>query len=196
MSDWIEELPSAWKGHRIFAEWLVKECGIKTAVELGVDRGYSLFVFANAGIQQIYGIDLWEPGDYGYDNHQPMLERFIDEHNLQNHITLIRGEFGQVATTWSYGTVDLVHIDGTHYYDNVKADFTNWEKYLDKNNGIVIMHDVCVPEFTVKSYFNEISQYSKGWFEHSAGLGVVCKNQAILEKIKAVFSNFHIGNIP
>jgi predicted O-methyltransferase YrrM len=194
MRDWIECILSAWKGHRSFAEWLVKECGMQTVVELGVDRGYSTFCFANAGAK-VYGIDLWEPYPlYRYDNYKPLLETMIVQHGLQDRVQLIRGEFGQVSTTWSHGMVDLLHIDGTHEYDHVKADFNNWEKFVH-DNGIILMHDVCVHRFTVKPFFNEITQYPKGWFQHSAGLGVVCKNQQTLEKIAKTFPNFRIGNV-
>ena len=46
--DWIEEISSAVKGHRVFFEWLVEHMRPTTIVELGVDRGYSTFVFAEA----------------------------------------------------------------------------------------------------------------------------------------------------
>ena len=60
---WIENIVSAWKGHRTFAEWLVSKFENPKIVELGVDYGYSTFVFANSlkgtsGI--IYGIDLFQ----------------------------------------------------------------------------------------------------------------------------------------
>ena len=48
MSDWIEEISSAARGHRAFFEWLVEHMRPSTIVELGVDRGYSTFVFAEA----------------------------------------------------------------------------------------------------------------------------------------------------
>lgn len=193
--DWIDNIVSAWTGHRAFAEWLVTSGLVKTAVELGVDRGYSLFCFANAGIQKIYGIDLWEPYQpFGYDNYLPLLQSLTAEHNFQHNVQLIRGEFTKVAEEWKYGNVDLVHIDGTHNYSAVKKDFETWFPYLN-DNGIIIMHDVCVPHFSVKPYFNEIS-LPKAWFEHSCGLGVVCKNQEILDKIVAAYPNIHVGRIP
>ena len=48
MSDWIEELSSAARGHRVFFEWLVEHMKPKTIVELGVDHGFSTFMFAEA----------------------------------------------------------------------------------------------------------------------------------------------------
>ena len=48
MSDWIEEIPSAVHGHRAFFELLFTYMEPKTIVELGVDYGYTTFVFSNA----------------------------------------------------------------------------------------------------------------------------------------------------
>lgn len=194
-TDWIENIESAWKGHRKFAEWLVKNLGAKTVIELGVDRGYSLFCFANVGIEKIYGIDLWEPyAPYGYDNYKPLLESMLTEKGLADRVQLIQGEFGRVATEWNHGTVDVLHIDGTHEYASVKQDFENWVKYVDENHGIILFHDVCIPHFSVKPFFNEL-KFPKGWFAHSAGLGVVCRDSNTLQKIKDAFDNFTIGSI-
>ena len=46
--DWIDSIISAWTGHRKFAEFLVEKKNPDVIVELGVDYGYSTFVFANA----------------------------------------------------------------------------------------------------------------------------------------------------
>lgn len=196
MSDWIEDIPSAWKGHRKFAQWLVNTLGARIIVELGVDRGYSLFSFASEDIDLIYGIDLWQPDlRYGYDNYKPTLEQQARDHGLSHRIKLIQGEFGEIAKVWpSIGhMIDVLHIDGTHEYNAVKADYTNWKDYV-KYNGVIIFHDVCIPDFTVKEFFNEIMM-PKAWFEHSCGLGIVCKNEYILQKICSAFPEVHLGNV-
>lgn len=196
MPDWIEQLPSAWKGHRKFAQWLANTLGKKIIVELGVDRGYSLFSFASENIDKIYGIDLWLPDPrYGYDNYKPSLEQQARDHGLSHRIELIQGEFGEVAKQWpSIGPeIDVLHIDGTHEYDAVKADFTNWQEYV-KEDGVIIFHDICIPQFTVKEFFNEIT-LPKAWFEHSCGLGVVCKDDTVLQTICQAFPEIHFGNV-
>lgn len=198
MTDWIDNIESAWTGHRKFAEALVKDYGVETAIELGVDRGYSLFVFANAGVKMIYGIDLWEPyephPEWNYDNYLPLLQQQLAEHNLIHNVNLIKGDFNEVVKTWSYGAVDVLHIDGTHIYEHVKADFENWLPFV-KDDGLVLMHDVCVPHFTVKEFFNEIT-LPKAWFAHSFGLGVVCRNEQKLHELKKAFPDLNFGNVP
>ena len=68
ISDWIEEISSAAKGHRVFFEWLAQHVKPKTIVELGVDRGYSTFVFAEALAKNNVGSNINEESQvYGID---------------------------------------------------------------------------------------------------------------------------------
>ena len=46
MTDWIEDILSAVKGHRAFFELLFTYMGPKTIVELGADYGYSTSAFS------------------------------------------------------------------------------------------------------------------------------------------------------
>jgi predicted O-methyltransferase YrrM len=197
MVEWLDAIPSAWKGHASFAEWIVKEMGVRRVVELGVDRGFSLFCFALAGVEKIYGIDLWQPDqdrpDFGYDDYYPHLLQVCEEHQLSN-VELIKSEFGEAARSWTHGKVDLLHIDGTHTYEAVKTDFENWLPHL-KEDGIILLHDVAMECFTVHEFFNEIP-LPKAWFAHSAGLGVVCRDPAVIHKIQQAFPSLHVGNIP
>ena len=195
--DWVEDIPSAWRGHRAFAESLVQRFGARSAVELGVDRGYSLFCFALAGIEKIYGVDLWEPQvtmpQWGYGDYMPVLARTAEQRGLSDRIQLVRGKFEDVVKDWPHGKVDVLHIDGTHEYEHVKQDFESWLPLVN-DSGIVLLHDVCVPEFSVKEYFNEIS-LPKAWFSHSAGLGVVCRSSERLREIQRAFPNLVMGDI-
>ena len=104
MSDWIEEISSACTGHRAFFEWLVEHIKPKTIVELGVDHGYSTFVFAealaknsegsNINIEsKVYGIDWFEgDGSTGYRDTRKEVEDKIKNHNLK-HSEIIKGDF-------------------------------------------------------------------------------------------------------
>ena len=86
--DWIEDIVSAWTGHRCSAEFLVKTMQPRVVVELGVDYGYSTFVFANAlqGSEGYhYGLDMFE-GDVhaGMRNTYLSVMENITSHNLTN----------------------------------------------------------------------------------------------------------------
>ena len=52
----LEKMPHPWKGHRAFAEWLVKEIKPSQVVDLGVDYGFSTFIFANAAMKNGQGV--------------------------------------------------------------------------------------------------------------------------------------------
>jgi glycosyltransferase involved in cell wall biosynthesis len=192
--DWIGDIKSAWIGHRGFAEWLVTQFENPKIVELGVDYGFSTFVFANAlkgtnGI--IYGIDLFE-GDVhaGSRNTYLSVKNNIRLHDLKN-IEIIVEDFAKVSQPWS-NPLDILHIDGLHTYDAVKSDFTNWSRHV-KDDGVILFHDIAVAEFGVKDFFKELSGGHKLFFTHWYGLGIFTKNKTLYDAICSKFNNVQDG---
>jgi predicted O-methyltransferase YrrM len=194
---WIEEIPSAWKGHREFAEWLVFYMMPETVVELGVDYGYSSMVFANALEQStskgvVYGIDLFEGDAHaGFRNTYEFVMELKKTHEL-NCLKIIRGEFSNIATLWKR-PIQILHIDGLHTYDAVKTDFETWSPFVSED-GIILFHDV-VAFHEVGEYFDSLSGEEgryKAYFPHSAGLGILTKNKELYEMILRVFPNIII----
>lgn len=188
----LAAIPSAWKGHEHFAAWLVNEIRPEVSVDLGVDYGYSLFSLAVPGIGEVYGIDSFE-GDahagHRTDTYDSVIA-FKNRHSF-NKVHVIKGQFAEVAKTWSL-PIDILHIDGLHTYDAVRADWGNWNPFV-RDGGVTIMHDVIsFPE--VGQFFNELT-LPKVNFVHSAGLGVVTSDQALLTKILNVFPNCKFGNV-
>ena len=131
--DWIEEMSSACKGRRVFFEWIVECMKPKTIVELGVDFGYSTFVFAEAlakntltsginVISTVFGID-WFQGDgsTGYRDTREEVEDNIKIHKLK-HIEIIKGDFNEIAKAWSRG-IDLFFLDGSHVFESFEKSF-------------------------------------------------------------------------
>lgn len=194
---WIESITSAWTGHRVFAEWLVKTLSPNTIVELGVDYGYSTFVFANAlkGTSgTIYGIDLFI-GDVhaGIRDTYGSVMNNITTNNVTN-IEIIRGDFTSVSNIWSK-PINILHIDGLHTYEAVKNDFNCWSKFVN-DDGIILFHDVAIRQFGIKKFFSEIEGGYKLYFTHSAGLGIFTKNKELRDSILATFSNCYDFNSP
>lgn len=182
----IENLDSAWKGHRQFAYWLVEQINPKVTVDLGVDYGYSLFCLAEPAIGTVYGIDSFE-GDEHAGHHPDAYEvvKNVMKENQYNNIELIKGMFDDVAKDW-FTPIDILHIDGLHTYDAVKNDYETWSKFLSGPNAVIIMHDVALFPGT-KQVFDEIPMH-KAFFHHSAGLGVLSQNQNFINLVKKTFS--------
>lgn len=191
----LEEIISAWKGHRLFAEWLVNSMKPSQVVDLGVDYGYSTFVFATAarknGFGLVTGIDLFLGDPFtGHRNTYFHVLNWIDKLKL-NNLEIIQGDFKEVSMTWNR-PIDILHIDGYHSYEAVYNDFITWEKFVT-NHGIVLFHDINVPnpEFGVIHFFRELKGGHKLYFLHSFGLGIYTKNDELYELIKANFSNVY-----
>lgn len=183
--NWIDAISSAWKGHRQFAEWLVKETQAKVIVDLGVDFGFSTFVFASAAKShggQVWGIDMFE-GDVqtGARNTFEFVTQKKEKHALTN-LHILRGDFSSFASIWTR-QIDILHIDGLHTLEAVKCDFVNWSKFVPES-GIVLFHDTQVQEYQVKDFFATLPADCKFEFLHSFGLGVFTRNKNLLENIK------------
>jgi predicted O-methyltransferase YrrM len=191
MNDNISTIKTAWAGHREFANWLVKELVPTTVVDLGVDRGFSTFCFAEAGIGQVYGIDAFTGDEHaGFrDTYQQVME--FKESNGFDNVTIIKGLFDEVCASWTL-PIDILHIDGLHTYEAVSNDYAQWTRFLSQN-GVVLMHDVtCFPD--VERFYNSLT-VPKMYFTKSYGLGVVVKDPAMLVKMQELFPEAIIGNI-
>lgn len=176
---------TAWRGHEDFATWLVKEMKPKVVVDLGVDFGFSSFTFALAGAEMVYGVDSFE-GDpeAGVRDTYGEVVRRQKELDVRN-LTLIKGYFSEVAKTWDK-PIDILHIDGRHRYEDVKEDYELWRPIVRKG-GVILLHDTVVTRepYGVHRFFGEINE-PKTNFTHSNGLGIVCDDPGMIDKINRV----------
>ena len=177
--DFISEITSAWTGHRDFAEWLIGYMNPETIVELGVDYGFSTFVFANASPGKVYGIDLFE-GD-GHAGHRNTYNFVMEKAESFKNLEIIKGDFSDVSKTWNK-PIDILHIDGYHTYEAVKNDFDCWSKYV-KEDGVILFHDTHIEYFGIKDFFKELPEYTL-YFTHSAGLGIYTKSKERFNHLK------------
>lgn len=191
----IENIMSAWKGHRPFAEWLVRTMQPKQIVDLGVDFGYSTFVFAQAarnnGFGTVTGVDLFE-GDSqtSFRNTYNNVLAWISALSL-NNVEIIKGDFTQISRAWNK-PIDILHIDGYHSYAAVSSDFAAWHHFVG-NDGVILFHDinVPVPGYEVIQFFRELNGGYKLYFLQSAGLGIYTKNEQLYRAILQAFPNAH-----
>jgi hypothetical protein len=172
--------PGPWEGHAPFAAWLVDALRPDTIVELGTHYGFSLFTFAEAARNldhdcRIHGVDAWEDDNPAGVHGEPPYEVVTRIASEYPTVTLHRAYFDAATAEFEDGSIDLLHIDGSHGYDDVRADF---ETYLPKMSprGVVILHDVYAwrAGFGVYRFWDEVAaQYLSHRFTHSWGLGVL-----------------------
>jgi len=172
---------SAWVGHEQFADWIVGHLQPATIVELGVHGGFSYFAFCEAvksrSLETLcYGIDTWEgdplTGFYGAEIYEEVAERNRD---YQPFSTLVQDTFDNQDGNWPDGSIDILHIDGSHTYDAVSNDFTRWYPKMSQR-GVMLFHDIDVttPDFGVWRLWGQLRRdYPTFSFHHSYGLGVL-----------------------
>jgi hypothetical protein len=88
---------------------------------------------------------------------------------------LIRSTFEDALEYFNEGSVDLLHIDGSHFYDDIERDFTLWRPKLTED-AVVLFHDTNVRErgFGVWKFFEKVAaQHPSFQFFHGYGLGLL-----------------------
>lgn len=180
---------SFWHGHVPFAHFLVARIRPRLIVEFGVEHGDSLFAFADAlqwnkvAEARVVGCDSWSGDIHVGDQQNWIFERVRQLAGAhQTPIDLRRMTTLECAPTFEDESVDLLHIDASHDYDSVRADY---ESMLPKlaDGGIVLFHDVAAfaPDFGAWRLWGELSrQHPHLCFTHSAGLGVLAPKGAPL----------------
>lgn len=189
--DWYKYLghhKSAWEGHLLYIYNQVQGWKPKTVVELGVYMGHSLSSMAegcrDTGLDtKLYGVDHFKG-----DEHSGMFGKNIEDIATEclaiyPSVELIKKTFNEALEDWKKRKntqIDLLHIDGRHFYEDIKEDFENWEGFVPKG-GHIILHDTQVTErdFGVKKFFAELQEKHPKWeFSErtvSNGLGIICK---------------------
>ncbi|MEI7604218.1 MAG: class I SAM-dependent methyltransferase [bacterium] len=191
-----------WAGHIYWAYDLIRNIHPKTVVELGTHKGTSFFSFCQAAKDislknEIFAVDTWEgdeqAGFYGqeiYDAVVSITRRFYIEQNTR----LLKMTFDEALNKFADKSIDLLHIDGLHTYEAVKHDYDSWKGKV-KDDGIIMFHDIKVPDFGVWEVWKEVKEDNKDAiiieFEHNFGLGVVIKDQ----QLKQIFTEEFISHI-
>lgn len=178
-----------WIGHIPFAFELIGRQRPRILVELGTYSGSSFAAFCQAAEAcgagtRCYGIDLWE-GDIHMGRFDEELFLEISGYLAANHpqtAILVRKDFNEAVAGFADGSVDFLHIDGTHTYEAVANDFRTWLPKMS-DRGVVLFHDINVTmenvgepakHFGVRRFFDETRvAYPHFEFEHCYGLGVL-----------------------
>ena len=185
---------SAWTNLAPWAFWAVSAARPGVLVELGSHNGYSTFAFAQA-IRDLdlptraYAVDTWEgdvqAGFYDDSVYQSVVARTQAEY--ASNLTLLRMTFDSALGRIEDGSVDLLHIDGQHHYDNVKHDFDTWLPKMSAR-GVVLFHDIDIldNDFGVYRFWAELTAiYPSFAFHQGPGLGIL----GVGSDLPAAFAN-------
>jgi hypothetical protein len=175
---------STWTDHLCFGYDLVAALRPRVVVELGAQAGLSYFAFCQAvrehGISaRCFAVDTWA-GDEHTGAYDDATWRDVSEHNAANYgdfSELLRMRFEEAVPRFADGSIDLLHIDGFHTYEAVRADFETWYPKVSPG-GIVLFHDVAarMKDFGAWRFFGELEATHETFlFRHGFGLGVLRK---------------------
>ena len=172
-----------WEGHRDFVYDLINFVKPRMITELGSQYGCSLFTFCQSvkdnGLDaKIRAVDMWS-GDIGAPDTGEevfaLVNKIKDKFFSNLDIKLYQMRFDDALPDFQDGSIDILHIDGGHTFEDVDHDLKTWLPKLSED-GIILFHDVysdiddgsCVHwRETKKKYSNFFD------FEHSCGLGVL-----------------------
>ena len=190
---------TAWKGHIPFAIRLVELLAPEKLVELGVYYGDSYFAFCQAVKKfnlptQCIGIDTWEGDTLTSKYNSAEVKEEVFSYNTQNYAefsSLLSKNFDDAALEFTDNSIDILHIDGGHSYEEASHDFTTWLPKM-KKNGIILFHDIEVRTFGFGVYklWEEVThEYPAFEFTHSCGLGVLSVNKRGRKELKELFGD-------
>jgi len=175
---------SSWIGHIPFAMLAIDLARPRRLVELGTYYGVSYMAFCQAVKAlgtgtRCYAVDTWAGDDHvgSYSSHVLLSLRSHHDAAYGSFSTLIQASFDEAAPRFAGEPIDLLHIDGCHWYEAVRHDFETW-KPLMSDRGVVLFHDTCEQNddqrFGVWQLWDELSRdYPSFNFTHEHGLGML-----------------------
>ena len=202
------EIPDyTWAGHTFFAYDVVRNFKPDVLVELGSYKGTSSLAFMqgvkdSALSTDLYFVDCWEGEEQTGFYTEDVYTQFInlaDKYFKNLKVHPLKMYFDEALKQFKDKSVDVLHIDGLHTYDAVKHDYDTWAPKV-KDNGVILFHDIKVPNFGVKDLWAEVKAANPDCiyieFEHNYGLGVMIKDSSLCkiftpEKIKEIVDYYY-----
>jgi hypothetical protein len=180
---WIEHIPFAFTITQCHQPLLIVELGTKMGVS------YSAFCQAVDCLflpTKCYAVDTWEGDEHAGFYGEEVFQEISKYHDQQykSFSNLMRMKFDDALPYFTDATIDLLHIDGCHYYESVKHDFETWLPKIS-DRGVVLLHDTFLKDnlFGAGLLFEELKWlYPAFEFTHSYGLGVVAVGKKIPEE--------------
>jgi len=172
---------SSWNEHIPLAMFLVEILQPRVIVELGTQRGVSYCAFCQAVDElklgtRCYAVDTWVGDEHAGMYKESVYQDLREFHRrYEGFSTLLRMTFDEALPRMANGSVDLLHIDGLHFYDAVKKDYESWLPKMSER-GVVIFHDTTerARGFGVHQLWAEMApKFPSFNFEHGHGLGIL-----------------------
>ncbi len=180
-------LYSPWSGHRNFIYDFIAYYRPNQVVELGSYYGCSAFAILQAIKDyklstKFYAIDTWE-GDsfavYGkekvYETYKKVNDTFFEKQNSY----MLRMTFDEASAKFESNSIDVLHIDGSHRYEDAKHDYLTWKDKM-KKTGIILFHDISKDKLFGKNmgshvFWEELKKKQSYTceFDFSFGLGIL-----------------------
>ncbi len=186
---------SAWYGHVPFAQWLVTATRPRCLVELGTHAGVSYAAFCDTVLRggldtRCFAIDTWagdeHAGFYGEDIFEDL--RQFHDRNYAGFSQMLRCTFDEALAYMPDGSIDILHIDGRHHYEDVRHDYLTWLPKLS-DRAVVLLHDTNARErdFGVWRLWQELREAHPSFeFLHAHGLGILAVGTYAPESVKSL----------
>lgn len=188
---------SAWHTHVPFAAWIVDVLRPRNIVELGTHYGCSCFAFAEAAKRlgldaTVSAVDTWEGDEYAGRYGQEVFDyvQSVARTDYPQSVRLMQGWFTQSRDQFEDASVDLLHIDGSHAYEEVLADYSEWRSSV-REGGVILFHDVAERDkgFGVWRLWEEIAEPGHSFaFDHGHGLGVLAVGDVDAAPLRSLFA--------
>jgi Methyltransferase domain len=190
-------VPSGWTQHAPFGFWIIDALRPRILVELGTYYGFSYLAFLQAikelGVScSCFAVDTWRGDEHAGFYQDSVLQQLRQEHDplYADFSKLVQCTFDEALDRFENNSVDLLHIDGRHFYEDVKHDFETWRPKLS-HRSVVLFHDTheYARGFGVHQLWEELGpQFPSFEFTHGHGLGVLGVGPNLPDAVRELFS--------
>lgn len=193
--EFIDLAHPAWIQHTPFMAALVDSLAPRVFVELGVHTGNSYFAACETVARRdlgtrCYAVDTWAGDEHAGFYGDEVFEAVAEQNSRYAFSELVRKRFDEAIDDFKDGSIDLIHFDGRHYFQDIKDDFESWLPKLSRG-AVALFHDIHVYEndFGVAQYWAQVRDaYRTFEFHHGHGLGVALIGDQHSEKFLEWFS--------